>query len=620
MKRKTLFALIFFISGIQTFAQYQKGNIGPEFKPVGMAVKEGPFKLPSGTELHPISSDLFLKPVLSHVRINHPKPDNIDLKRIKAEKLSLKLQASGNLNKNAGEVEAAAAGAPTLGSNFPGNVNSGYSPLDNSLAISNGGKIVSVANTTIDYYNTDGTNTFSSSITDFISDATIVNVCDPVVIYDSGADRFIFFAQECSGASSNSKIIICFSKTSNPADGWWLYKLTGNPAGNGTWFDYPKLAVSTNELYISGNSFTDAPVFQEAILYQIEKVNGFTGGSLNWQYWHNLPSGPATLLPVSFGQQGNYGPGIYLVSTNPVGDTKVHLFDLTDDMAAANEQLLHYTVNAAFYSPPGDGLQKNTATLLDNGDCRALSGFYLDGEIHFVFHADYIGGFNGIRYNRLNVATQTNLSTSFGLNDFDYAYPSIASFGTVPTDKAVMIGFGRTGETIFPEIRAVYCSGDMGWGASGLVKSSTSYAEYTASGGSPERWGDYTGMCRRHSDSKCWMSGMFSNNAHLWNTWIAELTTQGLGLTETIPPRASVFPNPSRGRIFVEFDLEISTNLNFRLVSMDGKIVQEIYRGFTHHGKNKFSFLPAGLPAGQYILTVAFDSKTILNEKIIIAE
>ena len=108
--------------------------------------------------------------------------------------------------------------------------------MDNSVAISNGGKIISVANNSIEFYNTNGAMTYTNTIDAFFNDPTITNVCDPVVIYDSGADKFIFFAQECSGNSSNSHILICFSQTNDPNGNWWNYKLNGDPANNNTWF------------------------------------------------------------------------------------------------------------------------------------------------------------------------------------------------------------------------------------------------------------------------------------------------------------------------------------------------------------------------------------------------
>ena len=145
------------------------------------------------------------------------------------------------------------------------------SPMDNSIAISDDGLIVSVANTTIQFKTTGGGTFYSNSIIDFIDDPSISYVCDPVVNYDPEEDRFIFFAQECSGNSSNSHLIIMFSETNDPDEGWNYYKITGNPLGDNSWFDYPKLAISDTELFISGNLFYNGGGFNQSVVYQMEK-------------------------------------------------------------------------------------------------------------------------------------------------------------------------------------------------------------------------------------------------------------------------------------------------------------------------------------------------------------
>lgn len=226
---------------------------------MGSAIKSQEFTLQRVGETNTISSDLKWLPTLTNKCIGrqHRIPDQELIEKMKHEKTLLK--ESATLNKGTGSENSMLSVSPVIGTNFLGNVNNGNSPLDNSIAISDGGWIVSVANTTIEFYNTSGVNTYYNTIPNFFNDNTITNTYDPFVIYDSGADRFIFFAQECSGNSANSFLLICFSKTNNPNDGWWTYKLTGNPLNNNTWFDYPKLAVSTNELYIAGICFQMAP-------------------------------------------------------------------------------------------------------------------------------------------------------------------------------------------------------------------------------------------------------------------------------------------------------------------------------------------------------------------------
>lgn len=605
-------------------AQHQKLSVSDKYPITGKATKSEVLSAEFLGKLSPVSVDLNWLPLLTNKAIlHHSKVPDAELLALKAKKQALRKQHDFKSNQtDDGSPDAMIT--PVVGSNFNGNPNTGSSPMDNSLAISNGGKIVSVSNNSIEFYSSLGVKTFSNSIDGFFNDPTIINVCDPLVIYDSGADKFIFFAQECSGSSSNSKILICFSETNDPAGNWWKYKLTGNPAGNNTWFDYPKMAVSNNELYITGNSFDNSSNYVESIIYQIPKAPGFAGGTLDFQYWNNISGSPFTILPVSYGQAGNYGPGCYFVSTFSSGASSINLYEITDDMSSSSEQLNHFTVSTTTYSAAANAEQSGTTTLLDNGDCRALSGFYLDGFVHFVFHSDFGSGYNGVNYNRLNLTTLSNTSKMFGLTGSDYSYPSVASFATSPTDKTVTIGFGKSSSTVFPEIRAVSCDNSMTFGSSVLVKAGLDFVEYTASPGGVERWGDYSGMARKHNAAlpTVWMNGSFGTTANNWRAYISEITgTGGAGLTETDKKQGmSVFPNPIYAEFSTKFEMNVASEINISVLDLQGKTVKTLYSGLAKNGMNTFTFNKALLPSGTYFLSVTNGSQTLKNEKIIIAE
>ncbi|NUO03343.1 MAG: T9SS type A sorting domain-containing protein, partial [Saprospiraceae bacterium] len=212
----------------------------------------------------------------------------------------------------------------------------------------------------------------------------------------------------------------------------------------------------------------------------------------------------------------------------------------------------------------------------------------------------------------------------FGLDGYEYAYPSVASFAKTTTDKSVMIGFGRTGEDIYPQIRVVNCDHDMNWSASTLVKSGEGYSDYTASEGDPERWGDYTGVCRKHNAAVAtvWMNGMFGTTANNWGTWIAEITgTGGTTGTETVEKGNGflVYPNPVFEEFKTEFELETGAEISINVYDPQGKLVKALYNGTAHAGKSQFTFNKANLEAGIYFLTIVINHQIFKNEKIIIA-
>ena len=618
--------ILLFLFGLSINAQVPMVNPDSN-KKLGSTAPSQKMTLQCKGFVNPSSADLKWRPLLTNKFIeSEPQVPNQELiEKIKTEKHKIK-QKKEIENKITNSELSIQSVTPIVGTNYLGNTNNGYSPLDNNIAISNGGYIVSVANGTIEYDNMNGTNLYYNNLLTLVNaaDASITGVCDPVVIYDSGSDRFIFFCQQ-TPLVSNSKIFIFFSKSNNPLNGWWLYEFTGDPTGNGDAFDYPKIAVSTNELFLTGNLFTEpANTSHQAIIFQIDKLAGYNGTSLNYNYYVNITGSPFTLLPISYGQSGTYGPGIFLVSTDNAGSSTIHLFQITD-LISNSPVLNNWDVSTNVYSVATDASQMGTSCLLKTNDCRALSGFYLYsggvGTIHFVFHSDIGSGWNGINYNRLVVNTLTNTTASFGsVGSFDYCYPSVVSYATSPADNSVMINFGRSSSSIYPEMRVVNCDNGMNWSGSTLVKSSTSYVTFTSTTG--ERWGDYTGASRKNNSStpSIWICGSFGNSSHQWDTWIAEIHNgSGIGINEISKENSlKVFPNPIINVFNVNLNLYETSNLVINIVDINGKLIKDLYHGKGLAGENNFSFNKANLNKGTYFLIIKDEKSILKNEKIII--
>ena len=548
------------------------------------------------------------------------------VRQIKASKLQQKLNSyrPGEETQN-GER----AVYPAVGTNFEANWSIEGTPPDNTMAISNGGYIVTANNDGIEYYSAGGAYLYFKYWPDFYNDNTLTaTIFDPKVIYDSGTDRFVLVTLHGSNVNT-SKVIVSFSKTNNPQDGWWTYVLTGNPLNDNSWLDYPGLGVSNNEIYITGNLFKGNS-FNQAVIYQIPKAAGYSGNSLSWQYWSDLSNDPYeafTLVPASFGHEGNYGPGIYMVSSSSSGDNTIRFWDLTDDMSGTPE-LNSYTINTTEYSPAANAFQSGSNDQLDNGDCRIQNAFYLQGVVHFVFHSDIGEGWNGINYNRLNTVSFNNQSATLGLQgSYDYSYPAVVPFSTSASDKSVMIAFLRSSESIYPQVRVVNCDNAMQWSPSTLVKEGETFVDFL---NDDERWGDYTGIARKHNSNggRIWLAGCYGadiesqNFFNTYKTWIAEVyagATVGLEDLATIRD-FSVFPNPVYDMTTVLFTTDQRELTTISLIDMEGKVVKILYHDTPKIGENKLTFNKGALPAGSYIVSISTSTKILKNETIVIVD
>ena len=435
---------------------------------------EGTAELNAFTQ--PVASDPKWKTKV--VNIHAPKKYTENEALVKEEKNKIKQTAEIGIGNDIGFNRRAFT--PKIGVNFEGNELANVTPPDNAIAVSTDGYIVSVDNYTIEYYKTDGTVLMSREThSDFFNNNTLTGkIYDPRVIYDPIEDKFIYVILHGS-TPSTSKVVISFSKSSDPRDGWFTYILNmSSVMGNNTWFDYPSIGVSTNEVYISGNMFTSSNKFDQAILLQIEKKNGFSGTSFNYQTWKDIKNSAGsdafTLKPLSYGLNSSYGPGIYLVSNSSGGSPNgnIYVYDLTDDMKASDEKIQAYNfkINGG-YDLAGDASQKGTTDQIQTGNCRIQRGFFLNGILHFTFNSEYQSGYSGINYCRIDIAGQTIASKTFGLTGYDYAFPSIAPFGSDDKDKSVLIHFLRTGSSIYPENRVMTYDDAMNSSNSVLIKS-----------------------------------------------------------------------------------------------------------------------------------------------------
>ncbi|MFI5148778.1 MAG: T9SS type A sorting domain-containing protein [Bacteroidia bacterium] len=630
MKRKLLFILATASMGLNLHGQTSAVQT-LKMEKAGDAYCSPVIQIPLTAEVNTPTADLKWKGVVSHKMMESEplEPNHEQLEQIRNELFLKKLALDRERMSTGGYVPSPTAVTPKVGVNYTANKNDGWNPLDNNIAISNKGIIMSVSNDVVEIDDSTGHNLYYQTLNTFIPDAAIPNACDPVVVYDKGADRFIFYCQEVTSGSGANHMLVFFSKTNNPATGGWNYfKLTGDPLGTGDMADYPKVGISNNDVFISSNLFNNGS-YDQSIVVQIGKAQGYAGGTLNTKVWTNIAGSPFTLLPVSEGQGNSYGPGIWMVSTQNGGGSSFDLYKISNDVTAS-PTMAHYSVNTTTYGAPGNSSQKGTTEAIMVTDCRALSGFYLNGILHFVFaSADATNTYNAVNYNRINVSNQTNTNKIFSTSGTDCAYPSIASYTAlgVTGDQSVMIGFAQSSSSIFPQISAVSYDNSMSPGTVTVVKAGTTYV--SVSGGSGQsRWGDYSGMCRRHNSPQacCWMAGSIANSSNSWDAYVAQIYdpsfATGIQQPQTVlATNLKTYPNPVMDMFKVDFTLDRnSEKTNVAVYDMQGRMVRELFSGYCQEGENTFSFNKANLSQGTYLLVITAGEDKIMHEKIVVAD
>lgn len=543
----------------------------------------------------------------------------------------------------ASEEEFAGAN-PVVVSGFNATALNGGFPPDNTIAISNGGYILSAMNSKVAVYNTSGSLLLSAGLYDFFkgyNHGVVNDFYDPVVLYDSGSDRFVFVCL-VGKHPSNSKVMVAFSKTNNPAQAWNIYYLSGNPLNNNCWLDYPRVGVSNNEVYVTGNLYKNNGPFNQAIIYQITKSGGYNGNSsLQWQYWYNIPSSPFTIMPLSWGGQGNYGPGCYLVAHATNSNSKTILFDLTKDLTASDERLVRYDITTPTFQQGYHAYQKNTAERLDSGDPRIQSGFYQDGIAHYVFAARFNStSWTGVHYHRINVSSKTVTTRQIGASNWDFAWPSVAWSGTSTNNKSAMVSFLYSSTTVFPSAAVVEVDNSNTVSPNSIVFGSGTNL-VNLDNNTWSRWGDYSGIARKKNTTtapRLWTAACIGGGTgQKYNTRIAQIRPGGSNLddeggdreenalpfvTAPLKDEASValFPNPvSVGETFsLEFTLEQKTLVRVDIFSADGRLVHTLLDDAVKAGETRITFNQQALDPGAYLVRATTADKLLKTVKVLV--
>jgi hypothetical protein len=524
-------------------------------------------------------------------------------------------------------------------------------PCDNDMAISDSGMVISVMNTNIFVRNTTtsvspfpkGLNSFSSPINNFHQEF------DPKVMYDPLKDRFVLVCL-VGNVDTTSKVIIGFSKTNNPNGLWNLYSLPGDPLNYGLWSDYPMIAMTEKELFLTVNLLYNDSTWQagfvETLIWQIGKDSGYAGNNLPNVLHSNVKyNGKAVrnLCPVKGGSK-LYKPNMYFVSNRNLASQNdtVFLVNVTDTIGSSTNTVTVKALvsNQPYYFPP-DGRQTFTSQALATNDSRNLGAYFENNKIHYVHNTKNPGNNLCTIYYGVIDNPQSTTPTVQGYliaNDtMDFAYPNISYAGDTTTDHTSIITFDHTSNKLNAGISAIKTDGNGNYSKILRIKNGATYVDLLT--GSLERWGDYSGSQRRYNKpGEVWMSGYYAYNhssyprAH--GAWITQLGVDSMVFYVPPPPppadttaiienqavanNMQVFPNPIKDIFSVEFSLSQPEYINFELFDAQGKLVQILLRDWIKGKENIFSFNTKDLEKGVYFLKVSGNKNTSISKKIVV--
>jgi hypothetical protein len=437
--------------------------------------------------------------------------------------------------------------------------------------------------------------------------------------------------------SKDTRIIVGFSQTNDPALNWNFYTIRGNLFGDSSWSDYPIISISNNELFLTVNRLKDNTYwkngFIESFIWQMDKDNGYKGDTLNQKVYYDIKynNKPIWSICPAKGGSKSYGPAMQFFSVRPdqLWNDTVFVHEITNTIKSGKAELKlrvakadnHYGLQPNAFQPNGKKLQTN--------DARILSAMYENGIFYMV------GNSVDARYNAAGfyLITIDNYWSNDSLNaklqiissdTMDYGYPSIAYCGEGLGDNSAMITCSHVSPRTFPGNSLVYVDRNLNPSTPAIMKLGES--NILLIGDTLERWGDYSGIQRKYNDrGKVFYNGSFGYNNDN-RTWvgISKNTDAKLGNEDLMLLRnqqlndVSIYPVPAKEYVNVDFTNEEKKVLNFVLIDMQGKetlLLTERAKA----GLNRFVFNALNLNNGNYQLIIKDGETVVHSKKIMVA-
>lgn len=582
-----------------------------------------------------VASDEWLSVVKTDHEMPLPSGMKESLRRsIDAERSRFNQRNTARRGNYTGTPTPPASIAPTDTRGWDGTSGSG-TPNDNHIAVSNGGMVISVLNTVIRVYDEQGNWKKQWGLIQFANQQKKIDVFpsmdrvyDPRVLYDPIADRFIILFMH-GVTDTRSFIVVAFSQTNDPLQGWNVYKITGKPTNDLIWSDYPIVSHNSHDLFFTvnliGNGASWEEGFTEAIIWQLNKADGFKGDSLRKDFYSNIKYQGKSLRSICAIQNGPMPEGTdnYFISVKPidkVNDT-AFLLHINNTQQSGQAKLdMKVLVSPMKYGFPPSALQPDTSYKLRTNDCRVLSAVrigdqiqYLQNTMNFKTMQAHLTH-NTIYHIEKNPAIQAAMITDDSL---DMGYPAIAAAGKNTDDPSTVITFVYSSPWHYPGTGVIYRNrlGEYSKKVKLIKGNSLIYYSFIPKG--EQRWGDYEGIQAKYNEPGVFYTvGSYGKNNAMF-AWISRITLSD-PLLNTPVSDVKIFPVPASENLFIEVKVDKPAVYKAFLINSLGQTVKSNVNIALEEGIHKLKIDAGQLAAGTYVLQLTADNITVRSQKILI--
>jgi hypothetical protein len=414
----------------------------------------------------------------------------------------------------------------------------------------------------------------------------------------------------------------------------------------------------TVNLLHNGSSWEEG--FVEAVIWQLNKDDGYRGDTLNKNFFHNIKYDGVSIWSICAIQNGPMPGGVdnYFLSVRPYAQQNdtvfVHRITNTLRSGQANYEL------GVFKSPikygfPSSALVPDTAFRLRTNDARVLSGVRMGSQLHYfqncmnfntmqahIMHGSIynltlpsgkMASFGALkekgkigmhatapkRWNEGGASIKAHLYTNDSL---DFGYPAVAAAGMEPNsesdplDPSMMVTSVFSGRKHFPGTGAFYINRYGEYSDYQILKKGQSIINYTFIKPAEQRWGDYEGIQAKFNEKGVfYLVGSWGKTNSMF-AYVARVKVKDTVYDNPIA-EVRVFPVPTTENLQIEIQNGTYASITGQIFTMDGKLVaakspstnqtlaipgDESFSLSLEPGTHRYALHTLGLPKGIYIL------------------
>ena len=344
-------------------------------------------------------------------------------------------------------------------------------------------------------------NWFASSSADAGANWTYVNpftrfpasaggfCCDQVVVYNARHKIWIWLLQYSAGANGENLFRVAISREASFGS-WYYWDFTPrgvNASWAGTWFDYPDMAFTDDNLFVTFNMF-QGNVWQRATVFRFPLATLASGGTLGYRSWATTANGSIRLCR---------GPGANMYMGSHNSANQIRVFKWPDSATG----LTWKDVNVrswlgGSYAAPGPG----GVNWLGRTDSRITGAWVGAGTIGFMWTANRDGShpLPYVRVVRVREAALTLLDEpDIWSPNSAWAYPAAAANAQGVAGFSAFFGGGARHPSHVVGVKSA-----TGWDS--VITQASTHSPPDQS------WGDYLSCIAHNASTTQWVAAGYT--------------------------------------------------------------------------------------------------------------